>query len=143
MKFTSYTRKEDVTHKWYEINAEGKTLGRLATTVANILRGKNKPSYTPSVDCGDYVVVVNAEKIVVSGNKTESKKYYRYSGYQSGLKTTTFKEMLVKHPDHIITHAVKGMLPKNVLSRQILKKLKVYAGPNNPHTAQNVEKLEI
>ncbi len=143
MKFTSYTRKEDVTHKWYEVNAEGKTLGRLATTIANVLRGKNKAIYTPSVDCGDYVVVVNAEKVVLTGNKMDAKEYHHYSGYQSGLKTTSFKEMLVKHPDHVITHAVKGMLPKNVLSRQILKKLKVYAGPNHPHDAQQIEKLEI
>ncbi len=143
MELTKYQRKEDVRHKWYLIDAEGATLGRLATRIADTLRGKNKPNYTPSVDTGDYVVVVNADKIVLTGQKWEQKKYYNYSGYQSGLTEWNATEMQKRHPDHLIRHAVRGMLPKNKLARQIISKLKVYAGPEHPHQAQEVEKIEL
>jgi len=143
MEITRYTRKEDVTHEWYEVDATGKTLGRIATEIANVLRGKNKPFFNPNVDCGDFVVVVNAAKINLTGKKWDQKMYHRYSGYQSGLKSFTAEKMMQRHPEHLITHAVKGMLPKNKLARQILKKLKVYAGSTHEHSAQMPKKLEI
>ncbi|MGI6394096.1 MAG: 50S ribosomal protein L13 [bacterium] len=143
MELTKYTRKEDVKREWFEVNAEGLTLGRLATKIADVLRGKNKPHYTPSVDCGDYVIVTNAAKIHMTGNKWADKKYYHYSGYQSGLREISAEKMVLKHPEHIITHAVKGMLPKNKLARQVIKKLKVYEGNEHPHTAQEPKKLEL
>jgi large subunit ribosomal protein L13 len=143
MELTRYKRKEDVTAKWFEIDAEGLTLGRLATRVADILRGKNKADYTPSVDCGDYVVIINAEKIHLSGNKWSDKKYYRYSGYQSGMREITAEKLVAKHPDQLIRKAVKGMLPKNKLANQIYTKLKVYAGTEHPHTAQKPERIKV
>lgn len=132
-----------VERKWYVVDAEGKTLGRLASEVANVLRGKNKPIYTPHIDTGDYVIVVNAEKIKVTGKKLEQKIYYHHSDYVGGMKETTLKEMMQKKPEFVITHAVKGMLPKGPLGRQMLKKLHVYAGPEHNHAAQKPETLDI
>lgn len=129
----------DVPQKWHLIDASGKVLGRLSTEIANILRGKNKPTFTPHVDTGDFVVVVNAEKIEMTGNKWLEKNYYRHSGWFGGLKTTSAEVMRQKAPEFIIREAVKGMLPKNKLSRRLINKLKVYAGPEHPHSAQKVE----
>lgn len=132
-----------VDRKWYVVDAEGQTLGRLASQIANILRGKHKPIYTPHVDTGDFVIVVNADKINVTGNKRTQKIYKRHSGYPGGQKTMTFNEMMKKDPTRAITIAVKGMLPHNRLGRSMLKKLKVYSGPEHPHAAQMPEELEI
>ncbi|HEX2468877.1 MAG TPA: 50S ribosomal protein L13 [Solirubrobacterales bacterium] len=128
---------------WYLIDAEGKTLGRLATQIADALRGKRKPEYTPHCDTGDFVVVVNAEKIVVTGNKRADKQYFRHSGYAGGIRSRTLGEMLERRPEEVIRKAVKGMLPRNRLARQQLTKLKVYAGPKHPHAAQQPKPLEI
>ncbi len=133
----------DVERKWYVVDAEGKTLGRLASEIANVLRGKNKPIYTPHIDTGDYVIVVNAEKVVTTGKKLNQKIYYHHSEYVGGMKETTLKEMLEKKPEYVMTHAVKGMLPKGPLGRQMLKKLFVYAGPDHKHAAQKPEALDI
>ena len=130
-----------VERKWYVVDAEGKTLGRLASEVANVLRGKNKPTYTPHIDTGDYVIVVNAEKIQVTGKKLDQKIYYHHSEYVGGMKEATLREMMQKKPEFVITHAVKGMLPKGPLGRQMLKKLHVYAGPEHKHEAQKPEVL--
>ena len=132
-----------VERKWYVVDAEGKTLGRLASEVANVLRGKNKPTYTPHIDTGDYVIVVNAEKIQVTGKKLDQKIYYHHSEYVGGRKEATLREMMQKKPEFVITHAVKGMLPKGPLGRQMLKKLHVYAGPEHNHAAQKPETLDI
>ena len=132
-----------VERKWYVVDAEGKTLGRLASEVANVLRGKNKPTYTPHIDTGDYVIVVNAEKIEVTGKKLDQKIYYHHSEYVGGMKEATLREMMQKKPEFVITHAVKGMLPKGPLGRQMLKKLHVYAGPEHNHAAQKPETLDI
>jgi len=131
-----FLRKEDNKPKWHHIDADGKTLGRLATHVANILRGKDKPNFTPHTDCGDYVVITNCDKIVLTGNKMQDKVYRRHSGWMGGLKERTAAEVFKKNSSFIIKHAVKGMLPKNRLSRQIIKKLKIYAGEEHPHKAQ-------
>jgi large subunit ribosomal protein L13 len=128
---------------WVVVDATGKTLGRLATQIADVLRGKRKPEYTPHCDVGDFVVVINAERVAVTGNKLEDKKYYRHSGYPGGLKERTLSEMLERKPEEVIRLAVKGMLPRNRLARQQLTKLKIYAGPDHPHTAQKPEPLEI
>ena len=133
----------NVERKWYVVDAEGKTLGRLASEIANVLRGKKKPIYTPHIDTGDYVIVVNAEKVKTTGKKTEQKIYYHHSEYVGGMKETTLKEMMKKKPEFVITHAVKGMLPKGPLGRQMLKKLHVYAGPEHEHAAQQPEVLEF
>ncbi|MCI8364284.1 MAG: 50S ribosomal protein L13 [Eubacterium sp.] len=133
----------DVERKWYVVDAEGKTLGRLASEIANILRGKKKPIYTPHIDTGDYVIVVNAEKVVTTGKKLNQKIYYHHSDYVGGMKETTLKDMLIKKPEYVMTHAVKGMLPKGPLGRQMLKKLFVYAGPEHKHAAQKPEALDI
>lgn len=134
----SYIAKPaEVERKWYVIDADGKTLGKLASETASILRGKKKPTYTPHVDCGDYVVVINAEKVHVTGKKESKKIYKSYSGFPGGLKEITLGEMREKKPEEIIRHAVKGMMPKGKLGRQMYKKLKVYAGPEHPHAAQN------
>ena len=130
-----------IDRKWYVVDAEGKTLGRLASEVAKVLRGKNKPIFTPHIDTGDYVIVVNAEKIKVTGKKLDQKVYYRHSGYVGGIKETTLKEMLNKHPERVIEFAVKGMLPKGPLGRQMYTKLFVYAGPDHKHAAQQPEAL--
>jgi large subunit ribosomal protein L13 len=136
---TPATRQRD----WYVVDAEGQTLGRLATRIADTLRGKRKPEYTPHVDTGDFVVVVNAEKIAVTGDKRESKRYYRHSGYPGGIRSRTLGEMLDRRPEEVIRRAVKGMLPRNRLGRAQLRKLKVYAGPEHPHAAQQPQPLEI
>lgn len=142
-KITQSAREQDVQHDWYVVDAQGQTLGRLATQIATILKGKNKPSYTPHVDCGDYVVVVNAEKIHVTGQKMTQKKYYRHSGYPGGLKEVTLRDQLDKFPNRVVEAAVRGMLPHNRLGRRMFKKLKVYAGPNHPHDAQQPKTLEL
>jgi large subunit ribosomal protein L13 len=128
---------------WYVVDAEGKTLGRLATQIADVLRGKRKPEYTPHCDTGDFVVVVNAEKIRVTGNKLEDKLYVRHSGYPGGLRARSLGQMLVRRPEEVIRKAVKGMLPRNRLGRQQLRKLKIYSGPDHPHEAQKPTELEI
>ena len=132
-----------IERKWYVVDAADHTLGRLATEVANVLRGKNKPIYTPHMDTGDYVIVVNADKIKVSGKKLDQKMYYHHSDYVGGMRETTLKEMLAKKPEYVIEHAVKGMLPKGPLGRQMYKKLHVYAGPEHEQAAQKPEVLEI
>jgi len=142
MKTQSF-RKEDTQHNWVIVDATDKILGRLASKIADKLRGKDKPIFTPHVDCGDFVVVVNAEKIKVTGNKFEDKKYYTHSLYPGGLKTKTFKDMNATKPEKVIELAVKGMLPKNKLSNQIIKKLKIYAGSEHPHEAQQPQNWEI
>ena len=133
----------EVERKWWVIDAEGQTLGRLATTVANILRGKNKPQYTPNVDTGDFVIVINSSKVKVSGTKETDKKYYRHSGYPGGLKVETFKSLMEKNPVAAIEKAVKGMLPHNTLGQEQFNKLKVYAGAEHPHQAQNPQVYEM
>ena len=133
----------EIAREWYLVDADGQTLGRLATRIADTLRGKGKPAYTPHVDTGDFVIVVNAEKISVTGNKLEDKKYYRHSGYPGGLKTRTLAEQLERRPEEVIRKAVKGMLPRNRLARKQLTKLKIYAGPDHPHTAQQPQPMEI
>lgn len=138
----TYVPKE-VESKWYVIDAEGKTLGRLAAKIATILRGKHKPEYTPNMPVGDYVIVINAAKVKLTGKKLEDKIYTRYSGYPGGLKRIPAGEMLKRHPERVIERAVKGMLPKNRLGRKLYKRLKVYAGPDHPHAAQRPEKLEL
>ena len=130
-----------IERKWYVVDATGYTLGRLASEVAKVLRGKNKPTYTPSMDTGDYVIVVNAEKISVTGKKLDQKVYYNHSGWVGGLKETTLREMLNKHPERVIEHAVKGMLPKGPLGREMYTKLHDYAGPEHAHAAQKPEVL--
>jgi large subunit ribosomal protein L13 len=133
----------EVTREWYLVDAEGKTLGRLATQIADTLRGKQKPQYTPHVDTGDFVIVVNAEKIQVTGNKLDQKRYYRHSGYPGGLRSRTLREQLERRPTEVLRVAVKGMLPKNRLARQQITKLKIYAGPEHPHEAQSPKALEL
>ena len=136
----SYIAKpQEVERQWYVLDAEGKTLGRLASEAASILRGKKKPIYTPHVDCGDYVIIINAEKIEVTGKKRKEKIYKRHTGYPGGLKEITFEKLLEKKPEEILRHAVKGMLPKGPLGRDMAKKLKVYAGPEHKHEAQKPE----
>lgn len=140
----SYIAKPaEVERKWYVIDAEGKTLGKLAAEVAMILRGKKKPIYTPHVDCGDYVIVINAEKVEVTGKKRQNKIYKHHTGYPGGLREVTFAQLQEKHPDEIIRHAVKGMLPNGALGRQMFKKLHVYAGPEHNHVAQKPETWEF
>ncbi len=143
MEMTRSLRKEDAQHRWFEVDATGKTLGRLATRIATVLRGKHKAFYTPHVDNGDYVVVVNADNIVLTGEKWDEKFYYHYSGYQSGMKKFSAREKQKRHPDFLVLNAVKGMLPKTKLGRAMLKKLKVYAGPEHPHQAQQPVKIEL
>ena len=140
---TYSAKKEDVRRQWVMVDAEDMVLGRLASQLAHVLRGKNKPTFTPHVDTGDFVVVVNAEKIRLTGNKLDDKVYYRHSGYPGGIKSMTAREMLEKKPDQLVRKAVKGMLPKNRLGRQMLSKLKVYVGPDHPHQAQQPEKITI
>jgi large subunit ribosomal protein L13 len=142
MSFRSFTpRPGDAAERWWIADAEDQILGRLATRIAVKLRGKDKPVYSPHADTGDYVIVVNAEKIQVTGRKLTDKLYYRHSGYPGGLKVTPFKDMLAKHPERVIEFAVRGMLPKNALGRKIFRKLRVYAGPDHPHTAQQPQPL--
>lgn len=136
-------KNEEIERKWYLIDAKDKNLGRLCTEVAKILRGKNKPSFTPHLDCGDYVVIINADKIKVTGNKLKDKKYYRHSGYVGNLKVTNLEKMLEKSPEFVIRNAVKGMLPRNTLGRKMLKKLKIYRGEENKHSAQKPQKIDL
>lgn len=140
---TYSAKPKDIERKWYLIDAEGQVLGRLATRIADLLRGKNKTIYTSHIDTGDFVIVINAEKIVVTGKKAQQKEYQRYSGYPSGLKRIPYRRMLKDHPERIIEHAVRGMIPHNRLGRAMIKKLKVYAGPDHQHSAQKPEVLEI
>ena len=136
-------KPHEVERKWYVIDAENKTLGRLASEVAAILRGKKKPTYTPHVDCGDYVIVINAEKVAVTGKKRKEKIYKRHTGYPGGLREMTFEQLMEKHPTEIVRHAVKGMMPNGKLGRQMYKKLFVYAGPEHKHQAQQPVALSI
>jgi len=141
---STFTAKpESVQHDWYVVDASGKTLGRLATELARRLRGKHKPIYTPHVDTGDYLIVINAENIAVTGKKLQDKKYYRFTGYVGNLKTETLAQALERHPQRVIETAVKGMLPKGPLGRAMYRKLKVYAGPTHPHAAQQPQVLDI
>lgn len=142
-KYTYFAKKEDMPEKWWLVDANGAVLGRLASQIAAQLRGKNSPMYTPNADTGDFVVVVNADKIVLTGRKMDNKKYYHHSGWIGGIKEITAKDLLAKKPEDVIRFAVKGMLPKNRLGRQLIKKLKVYAGAEHPHEAQCPEKLEF
>ena len=140
---TYYAKKGEVEREWVLIDAEGQVLGRVASLAAQILKGKLKPQYTPHVDTGDFVVIVNADKIKVTGAKAADKVYYRHSGYPGGLKSETFATALAKHPERVIEHAVRGMLPKNTLGRAMGKKLKVYAGPAHPHQAQQPREIKL
>lgn len=140
---TYVTKPAEVEHKWFVVDAEGKTLGRLSTEIARVLRGKHKPTFSPSVDCGDFVVVVNAEKIVVTGKRLDQKMYYRHSGYPGGMTTLSLRQVLATHPERALHSAIKGMLPKNKLGRKMIKKLKVYAGQDHPHEAQQPEAWQI
>ncbi len=140
---TFQANPDNVERKWYLVDAEGKTLGRLASQVASIVRGKTKPTYTPHPDTGDFVIIINADKINVTGDKLNKKMYYRHSGYPGGLKTRTLKQMLDKKPEEVLRLAIAGMLPRNALGRKLIKKVKIYAGPEHPHTAQNPELLSL
>lgn len=140
---TFMLRKEDVEHKWYVIDAEGKTLGKVAAAAAMVLRGKNKPTYTPYVACGDNVIIINAEKVVLTGDKLNKKMYYNHSGYPGGLRERNAKTMVEKYPVEMVERAIKGMLPKNRLGRQIFKQLFVYEGSEHKHEAQKPERLEV
>lgn len=140
---TFVTKPAEVERSWYVIDAEGQTLGRLATQIAVLLRGKHKPIYSPSVDCGDFVVVVNAEKIHVTGRRLDQKKYYRHSGYPGGLTEISMRDQLQKHPARVIEAAVRGMLPKNKLGRKMFKKMKTYVGPEHPHEAQQPAEFKL
>jgi large subunit ribosomal protein L13 len=140
---TFYPKKEDITREWYIVDAQGLNLGRLATRVAKLLLGKGKPEYTPGVDVGDFVVVINAEKITVTGNKLEDKYYFRHSGYPGGLTKIKLRDQLVKFPERVVESAVRGMLPKNRHGRKLISKLKVYRDANHPHEAQKPKVLEI
>jgi large subunit ribosomal protein L13 len=137
--FATHTSRQ---RDWYIVDADGKNLGRLATRIADTLRGKRKPEYTPHIDTGDFVVVINAEKITVTGNKLEDKRYYRHSGYPGGLRSRSLQEMLDRRPEEVVRNAVRGMLPRNRLARAQLRKLKIYAGPEHPHQAQQPQPLD-
>jgi large subunit ribosomal protein L13 len=140
---TYVAKPSTIERNWYVVDANGQRLGRLATRIADTLRGKNKPGYTPHIDTGDFVVVVNAERIAVTGRKLENKKYYRHSGYPGGLKERTLQEMLKRKPEEVLRLAVRGMMPKNRLSRAQLKKLKIYSGPGHPHEAQQPKEMQL
>jgi large subunit ribosomal protein L13 len=133
---TQSTKASEVTHDWYVVDAADQILGRMATRIATVLRGKHKVTYTPHVDTGDYVIVINAEKVALTGNKLDAKKYHRYSGYFGGLKSATAREVLESNPERVVEQAVKGMMPKNRLARQAIKKLKIYSGSEHPHEGQ-------
>ena len=140
---TFMPKAADITRKWYVVDAEGLALGRVASQVANILRGKNKPIYTPNVDTGDFVIIINADKVILTGKKLDQKIYYKHSGYVGGLKETKYRKLLAEKPEEALRHAVVGMLPKGPLGRQMAKKLKIYAGAEHEHAAQQPEKLEL
>ena len=141
MEKTYYPKPDELTHEWYLVDANGQNLGRLASKIATVLMGKHKPEFTPGVDTGDFVVVVNCERITVTGNKMDDKMYYRHSGYPGGLSEINLRDQLKKHPDRVIQSAVWGMLPHNKYGRKILKKIKIYAGPDHPHGPQNPKDL--
>ena len=143
MRTTYMAKPAEIQRKWLLVDAQGKTLGRLASEVASLLRGKHKPTFTPNVDTGDHVIVVNADKVVVTGNKAQDKLYYSYTGYPGGLRSVNFATLMQKKPDQAVYLAVKGMLPHNKLGRAMLKKLRVYAGPEHEHAAQQPEKWEL
>lgn len=143
MQKTYYPKPDDVTRDWYVVDAAGMNLGRLASRIAQVLIGKSKPEYTPGVDLGDFVIVINAEKVVVTGKKLDQKMYYRHSGYPGGLKAISLRNQLEKFPDRVITSAVKGMVPRNRLGRKLMTKLKVYRGTEHPHGAQKPSNLEF
>lgn len=144
MVVKTYTPKEsEIERKWFVVDAEDVVLGRLATQVATILRGKHKPQFTPNLDAGDFVIVINAEKVRVTGQKEQQKNYYRHSQYPGGMRSFTFREMIDRHPERVIQAAVRGMLPKNALGKRMLRKLRVYAGPEHPHNGQQPETLVI
>ena len=143
MRTTFITKPQEIERKWYVVDAEGQTLGRMCTEIAHILKGKHKPIYSPNVDAGDYVIVVNADKIKVTGKKMEQKTYVRHSQYVGGRKETPLRDMIQKKPEFVVTHAVKGMLPKNNLGRKMLSKFHVYAGPDHKHEAQQPEALKF
>ncbi|CAN5284859.1 50S ribosomal protein L13 [soil metagenome] len=140
---TFMPKVSEIERQWFVVDAEGQTLGRIATKIATLVRGKHKPTYTPHLDVGDYVIVINAEKVRLTGRKEEQKNYFRHSNYPGGLTTTSFRSMIEKHPERVIEFAVKGMLPGSTLAKQQLLKLKVYAGPNHPHAAQQPTTLEL
>ncbi|NGM17879.1 50S ribosomal protein L13 [Eggerthellaceae bacterium zg-893] len=140
---TFYAKPQEVEREWVLIDAENQVLGRVAAKAATILKGKHKPQYTPHVDTGDFVIIINADKIRVTGNKATEKRYYRHSGYPGGLKSESFQEAMAKHPERVIEHAVKGMLPKNTLGRAMGKKLKVYVGPEHPHVGQKPREIKM
>ena len=140
---TFMPKAADITRKWYVVDAEGLALGRVASQVANILRGKNKPIYTPNVDTGDYVIVINCDKVILTGKKLDQKIYYKHSGFAGGLKETKYRKLLAEKPEEALRHAVVGMLPKGPLGRQMAKKLKIYAGAEHEHAAQKPELLEL
>lgn len=140
---TIFAKKTDVLQKWHVVDADGLVVGRLASQVAKVLRGKNKPIYTPHVDTGDYVIIINADKVRFTGNKLDQKTYYHHTGYPGGIKEAVAKDIMKKAPERILHAAIRGMLPKNRLGRQQLSKLKVYSGPDHPHTAQNPEPLNL
>ncbi|MFP4566265.1 MAG: 50S ribosomal protein L13 [Spirochaetaceae bacterium] len=140
---TIYPDSKTIERKWYVVDAEGKTLGKVATNVATVLRGKHRPYFSPDREVGDFVIVVNADKVDLTGRKADQKVYYRHSGYLGGMKSYSFRDMLKRNPVYPVEHAVKGMLPKNRLGRKIFKNMKVYAGPQHPHAAQKPEQLEI
>ena len=140
---TFMPKAADITRAWYVVDAEGQALGRVASQVANILRGKNKPIYTPNVDTGDFVIIINASKVILTGKKLDQKIYYKHSGYVGGLKETKYRKLLAEKPEVALRHAVVGMLPKGPLGRQMAKKLKIYAGAEHEHAAQQPEKLEL
>ena len=142
-KSTYFFKQSEVEQKWYLVDAQGQTLGRLATQVAKVLRGKHKPVFTPNIDAGDFVIAVNAEKIKLTGKRTELKEYFHYTGYPGGAVFDSFKDMVKKNPQRVIEHAVKGMLPHNRLGKKIIKKLKVYSGVEHPHMAQKPEALAL
>ena len=143
MKITTYPKKADIPMKYYVFDAEGQTLGRLAVRAATIIRGKHKPTYHPAVDTGDFVIIVNAEKVHLTGNKLEDKIYYHHSNYPGGLRETQYKDLIAKRPEFVVIKAVRGMLPQNKLGRALIRKLKVYAGPEHPHAAQKPEKVNL
>ena len=140
---TVFVKPDSVERKWFLIDAEGKVLGRIAAKVASILRGKEKVVFTPNQELGDYVVIINAEKVAITGNKATQKQYHRHTGYAGGLKTVNFEKLVQKHPSSPLEFAIKGMLPKGPLGRKLLKNVKIYSGAEHPHTAQNLEKIEV
>lgn len=142
-KITRFVKTEDADRKWYVVDATDQVLGRLATKVASVIRGKNKPTFTPNMDTGDFVIILNADKVKMTGKRELQKTYFRHTGYPGGGKELTYQQMKEKHPERIVEYAVKGMLPKNRLGRKLIKKLKVYTGDEHPHTAQQPEKLSV